>query len=539
MLLHLRNECSEMAKQNTDCHDCKASHRGPTSRTLRKTVSLLRRLSGAKKHGRKPSVGGQTPQKRVKVNGPDDIEDSNPMVPEWSLPLTSQDIHSACQAICELEGTFSIAELPCMPPDEYLNEQQFERRLSTQVDSLLQDYSPTSSVACSQTSQSMCTTLSSPLYGQYNYSSLFDKSPISTAPTSATSPFPLLDITTTPGGPVLLKPIQNDYLLHADQTSWLSDDENACTFYQGQNLNEIPALHSPAHVFNIRRGHVSDTEFTVSNNSQVYSWPLPNPHQHLPIRTHAAPTECLFGEIRSSIGSADRVRRFLGSNSTQLAQTLATTAEKDYSTTATSKDSLQLSVNTFLSRRNAVRNGKSVDADGSSLSDMTANETDRCTFPGCGYQPKGAKNRAGRLKRHRMTHENLERIPCPRPGCSASFTAGRNDNLRSHLTYRHQIPQSELKAVLVSENTSVASGDSQEGCRLGGAMPVITRHLQDGSDDSSLWRDIGSGTLSAIDASAGATDQERDILETAGETSRPSDIGPTGWNAPEWQFPSR
>lgn len=537
MIQHLRYECTETSKKNFYCHECKAWHRGPASRTLRKTVSLLRRLSGTKKHGRNTSVDSQTPHKRPKFSVIDDTGYSNPLVSACWECLTPQELDSASLA-AELAAFEPTAELACLSSEQLMNESQLGDRPSTQVGSILYHSSPTSSVSSSQASQPTGTTFSSPLYGHSNYSSLFDESPISSIPTSTISPFPSLDITTAPAMfPFQTNYSQNDYQPHDDQTSWLFEDEETLTCRR--DANKISGLHSPAEVFDSGRVPGMNARLVVPYCPRDCDWPFPNRHHQLPIRTQAAPNEGLFGEIRSSIGSPDRVRRFLGSKFTEASQCLAATTEKEVSSTA--RDPLKLSLNTSvgsLSRRNAVRDGKSGVAAGSDLSDTTTNESDRCTFPDCGYQPIGTKNRSGRLKRHRMIHENLEKIPCPQSGCNASFTAGRSDNLRSHLINRHHMSPSEVTEILASENTSVTSRDSQKGPRRGGVTPVDTKILYDGCGDPNIWRDMGPGAFSASGTSSDATEQlENDILEMVGECSRPSDIGPTGWNGSDWHFP--
>lgn len=146
MIRHLTSECTKTATGNVYCGNCKAHHelkRGPTSKTLKKTVQILRRLSGSKKHGR-GSTDGRTPlSKRLNRSDAHAHQDYSVGGSQSTAGLTDPTIGFTPQDLADMKGELeafnineldatSIQELPDFPLPSELSDSFTHAELARQ-----------------------------------------------------------------------------------------------------------------------------------------------------------------------------------------------------------------------------------------------------------------------------------------------------------------------------------------------------------------------------------------------------------------------
>lgn len=171
----------------------------------------------------------------------------------------------------------------------------------------------------------------------------------------------------------------------------------------------------------------------------------------------------------------------------------------------------------------------------------------QCPWPGCEHRPKGkdTKNWQSHLRRHLKIHLG-EKVPCTFPGCRKTFAGGRKDNRRAHLLKVHGI--GGAPAVETSEVISLAGDSRTEGCSSSSGTVDFAatweqqeeglHGLKPRRPSQGVMLDGMNRGVELVDPQAYCglvpTEDGDDSLQVGVACQRPSDLGPTAWNTPQW-----
>lgn len=255
--------------------------RGPMARALMKTGKVLRRLSGVKKHGRKPSVNHSSLYNHAEVDSfhrtyysnstthscapervAQELAETGPML--WTSSTASRGLSSShldSTEIVELSGVSPRMELSGGSP-----------RIGFSGVPSGTESSPTSPVSSTGTSPTLCAELESPLGNGHTDDLLPDKSAVSTALTSVPQVAPH-DLTVTTPRSRMAKCSRVEPPPYDEQKSWLLDIEDPVA--HAEDAKNTTTTQFASQRSDNGKECPRDAKIVVSNRVPDFQWPTP------------------------------------------------------------------------------------------------------------------------------------------------------------------------------------------------------------------------------------------------------------------------